>query len=167
MKQVKGVRIELGDVTQHNIKQLKRLNQYILPVTYNDKFYKDVLEVNASNLSKLAFFNDVIVGAVSCRVDVTNGERSLYIMTLGCLAPYRRYGVGTVLLSHVFDICKTQGNFSKIFLHVQINNESALSFYKKFGFEVVATKERYYKRIEPADAFVLEKKLNSNALSCN
>uniref|UniRef100_A0A2R8PBW5 N-alpha-acetyltransferase 50, NatE catalytic subunit n=1 Tax=Callithrix jacchus TaxID=9483 RepID=A0A2R8PBW5_CALJA len=39
-------RIELGDVTPHNIKQLKRLNQVIFPVSYNDKFYKDVLEKN-------------------------------------------------------------------------------------------------------------------------
>lgn len=44
-------RIELGDVTPHNIKQLKRLNQVIFPVSYNDKFYKDVLEVG--ELAKL------------------------------------------------------------------------------------------------------------------
>lgn len=44
-------RIELGDITQHNIKQLKKLNQVVFPVTYNDKFYKDVLEVG--ELAKL------------------------------------------------------------------------------------------------------------------
>ncbi len=44
-------RTELGDVTVHNIKQLKRLNQVVFPVTYNDKFYKDVLEVG--DLAKL------------------------------------------------------------------------------------------------------------------
>ena len=36
--------IELGEVTPHNIKLLRRLNQVIFPVSYNDKFYKDVLE---------------------------------------------------------------------------------------------------------------------------
>lgn len=41
----------MGDITQHNIKQLKRLNQVVFPVTYNDKFYKDVLEVG--ELAKL------------------------------------------------------------------------------------------------------------------
>lgn len=40
-----------------------------------------------------------------------------------------------------------------------MNNESAIDFYKKFGFEIVETKERYYKRIEPADAHVLQKDL--------
>ena len=47
----RGGRTELGDITPHNIKQLKRLNQVVFPVTYNDKFYKDVLEVG--ELAKL------------------------------------------------------------------------------------------------------------------
>jgi N-alpha-acetyltransferase 50 len=43
--------------------------------------------------------------------------------------------------------------------HVQVNNESAIEFYKKFGFEVKDLKTNYYKRIEPADAYVLQKNL--------
>lgn len=49
--------------------------------------------------------------------------------------------------------------------HVQLNNDGAIEFYKKFGFEIVETKEHYYKRIEPADAYVLEKVLKPSA--CN
>lgn len=45
--------------------------------------------------------------------------------------------------------------------HVQVNNQSAIDFYKKFGFEIVETKEQYYKRIEPADAHVLMKLLRT------
>ena len=37
--------IELGEITVHNIKQLKKINQIVFPVSYNDKFYKDVLDV--------------------------------------------------------------------------------------------------------------------------
>ena len=43
--------------------------------------------------------------------------------------------------------------------HVQVNNDSAIEFYKKFGFEIVETKKQYYKRIEPSDAYVLQKTL--------
>ena len=155
-----NARIDLGDVTPHNIKLLKKVNQVVFPVVYHDKFYKDVLE--AGELAKLAFYNDIVVGAVCCRVDTSvPGTRKLYIMTLGCLAPYRRLSIGTRMLKHVMDIVEKDGNFDSVFLHVQINNESAIEFYKNFGFDIVETKEQYYKRIEPADAHVLEKKLKS------
>lgn len=162
---MKGSRIELGDVTPHNIKQLKRLNQVIFPVSYNDKFYKDVLEVG--ELAKLAYFNDIAVGAVCCRVDHSQNQKRLYIMTLGCLAPYRRLGIGTKMLNHVLNICEKDGTFDNIYLHVQISNESAIDFYRKFGFEIIETKKNYYKRIEPADAHVLQKNLKAPCLGQN
>ncbi len=43
--------------------------QVVFPVVYHDKFYKDVLE--AGELAKLAYYNDIVVGAVCCRVDVS------------------------------------------------------------------------------------------------
>lgn len=153
-------RIDLGDITPHNIKQLKRLNQVVFPVSYNDKFYKDVLEVG--ELAKLAYFNDIVVGAVCCRIDIdtdNSKSRRLYIMTLGCLAPYRRLGIGTKMVEHVLDICEKDANFDAVFLHVQVNNDSAINFYKNFGFEIAEEKENYYKKIEPANAYVLQKKL--------
>ncbi|RNA01500.1 putative N-acetyltransferase san [Brachionus plicatilis] len=147
--------IELGDITIHNIKQLKKINQVVFPVSYNDKFYKDVLDLGP--LAKLAYFNDIVVGGVCCRIDLTDNKRRLYIMTLGCLSAYRKYGVGKLMLNHVLDYCEKDGNFECVYLHVQINNDVAIDFYKKFGFEIVERKEQYYKRIEPADAFVLKK----------
>merc|ERR1712001_244576 len=154
-------RIDLGDITPHNIKLLKKVNAVVFPVVYHDKFYRDVLD--AGDLAKLAYYNDIVVGAVCCRVDTSteSGERKLYIMPLGCLAPYRRLGIGTQMLEHVMDIVEKDGKFDSVVLHVQINNEGALRFYKRFGFEVVETKEAYYKRIEPADAHVLEKKIDN------
>lgn len=51
MEIVFRAKLELGEITHHNIKQLKRLNTVVFPVSYNEKFYKDVLE--AGELAKL------------------------------------------------------------------------------------------------------------------
>lgn len=149
-------RVELGGITKHNIKLMRRLNQAIFPVNYNEKFYKDVLE--AGELAKLAFYNDIVVGAVCCRLELADNEKRLYIMTLGCLFTYRRLGIGTIMLKHVLDFATKKG-IDNIYLHVQINNMGAIEFYKKFGFEIVDTKEDYYKKIEPSSALVLKKQM--------
>ena len=94
--------------------------------------------------------------------------------------------VGTILLHHVFKSCKEDGKFDSIYLlvvlqiywswmlvnvcvvnwrHVQVSNEEALSFYQKFGFKIKEKEERYYKRIEPSDAYVLEKDANDLVVS--
>uniref|UniRef100_A0A915IAB0 N-terminal methionine N(alpha)-acetyltransferase NatE n=1 Tax=Romanomermis culicivorax TaxID=13658 RepID=A0A915IAB0_ROMCU len=64
-----------------------------------------------------------------------------------------------MMLEYVFRLCSKHKDVESVYLHVQINNETALNFYKKFGFEVKQLVEGYYKRIEPADAYVLEKDL--------
>lgn len=112
--------IELGDVTPHNIKQLKKLNTVVFPVSYNDKFYIDVLD--AGELAKLAYYNDIVVGAVCCRIDMIENRRKLYIMTLGCLYPYRRLGIGSVMVNHILNYVKDDGNFDSIYLWVQISH---------------------------------------------
>ena len=44
-------------------------------------------------------------------------------------------------------------------LRVQVNNQEAIDFYRKFGFAVGDVMKDYYKKIEPPDAVVLSKKL--------
>ncbi|KRY35410.1 N-alpha-acetyltransferase 50 [Trichinella spiralis] len=136
----------------------ERINGIVFPVNYNARFYEDVL--STTNIAKFAYFNDIVVGAMCCRILLVNNEKKLYIMTLGCLPNYRRFGLGTMMLEHVFDYCRKNSSISGIFLHVQVNNDVALEFYRKFGFEVHSVVENYYKRITPADAFLLVKRLD-------
>lgn len=51
-----------------------------------------------------ALFNDIPVANVCCRFEHDGSEKvRVYIMTLGCLAPYRRMGIATSLLAHVLE----------------------------------------------------------------
>lgn len=61
-------------------------------------------------------------------------------MTLGGVAPWGRLGIGTKVLENVFNICGKKGTFDSIYLHTQISNESAVDVYRKFGFEIIETK---------------------------
>nr|KJB80689.1 hypothetical protein B456_013G110600 [Gossypium raimondii] len=87
-------------------------------------------------------------------------------MTLGVLAPYRGLGIGTRLLNHVLDLCLKQ-NIQEIYLHVQTNNDDAINFYKKLGFEITETIKNYYTNIDPPDCFVLTKLITTHLKRTN
>nr|XP_043608859.1 N-alpha-acetyltransferase 50 [Erigeron canadensis] len=148
-------RISLDGVRDKNLMQLKKLNSVLFPVRYNDNYYHDALSSN--DFTKLAYYNDICVGSIACRIERKEGGAvRAYIMTLGVLAPYRGLGIGTKLLNHVIDLSSKQ-NIGEIYLHVQTNNEDAISFYKKFGFEITETIQNYYTHITPPDCFVVTK----------
>ncbi|GAA6041146.1 hypothetical protein JCM8097_004138 [Rhodosporidiobolus ruineniae] len=47
---------------------------------------------------------------------------------------------------------------SSVYLHVQVGNDEARKFWEKWGFEVKETVPGYYRKIEPRDAWLLERK---------
>ncbi|CAH1451951.1 uncharacterized protein LOC111883135 [Lactuca sativa] len=151
----RAVSISLDGVRDKNLMQLKKLNSVLFPVRYNDKYYADALA--SGEFTKLAYYNDICVGSIACRLEKKeSGAVRVYIMTLGVLAPYRGLGIGTKLLNHVLELSQKQ-NIGEIYLHVQTNNEDAISFYKKFGFEITETIKNYYTNITPPDCYVVTK----------
>ncbi|KAG0628468.1 hypothetical protein M758_1G029200 [Ceratodon purpureus] len=150
--------ISFDSVRDKNVMQLRKLNTAIFPVTYQDKFYTDAL--NSGDFTKLAYYNDICVGSIACRLEKKDGVSvRLYIMTLGVLAPYRRLRIGSKLLQNALDLCKDDPNIVEVYLHVQINNDEAIEFYRQFGFEITDTIQNYYKRIDPPHCHVLSKTL--------
>ncbi|XP_062019338.1 uncharacterized protein LOC133735907 [Rosa rugosa] len=149
------IQTSLEGLRDKNLMQLKKLNTALFPVRYNDRYYADALA--AGDFSKLAYYSDICVGSIACRLEKKEGGVvRVYIMTLGVLAPYRGIGIGKKLLNHAFELCAKQ-NISEIYLHVQTNNDDAISFYKKFGFEITETIQNYYTNITPPDCYVLTK----------
>eukprot|EP01125_Pyxidicula_operculata_P011560 TRINITY_DN3787_c0_g1_i1.p1 TRINITY_DN3787_c0_g1~~TRINITY_DN3787_c0_g1_i1.p1 ORF type:complete len:183 (+),score=28.65 TRINITY_DN3787_c0_g1_i1:70-549(+) len=153
--------IALGSLTDKNLKQLKILNSLVFPVQYPDKFYTSLIA--NPELSQLAFFNDVFVGAVCCRLekDSTTNELKIYIMTLGVLAQYRKLGLGRKLLEYVLNLAQKKG-IKQIYLNVQTSNQDAIEFYKKFNFVVTGEQKGYYKNIDPPDAYFLTLNVTEN-----
>ena len=136
---------ELISITVLNVKELQLLNAMIFPVSYSDKFYKDV--VNEKSFSRIVVLGGNVVGGVCCRVEKNSATQQhvVYIMTLACLCQYRRKGIGSIMLNHILTTSLLDPTIVAITLHMKIDNEEALSFYKKFGFVVKETAPAYYK----------------------
>ncbi|PSC69043.1 N-alpha-acetyltransferase 50 [Micractinium conductrix] len=150
--------LSFGAITEKNIEQLKVLNRAIFPIKYPERMYKDVLAY--TDVTQLAYHNDVLVGAIACRLEKAPQGPKLYILTLGVLAPYRGMGAGAALLQRCLQLVATQlPEVSEAVLHVQTSNDEAIRFYSRFGFEVAETIQGYYKRLDPPDAVLLRKVL--------
>lgn len=59
--------ITFDGVREKNIEQLRILNQAIFPIKYQEQVYKDILA--CGDITQLAYHNDVLVGAVACRLE--------------------------------------------------------------------------------------------------
>jgi RimJ/RimL family protein N-acetyltransferase len=106
---------------------------------------------------------------------------SLYLMTMGVLAvrgihsasgvsrsfsatagqPYRNRKLGEQSLQAVTDAAtaSTKPQIHRIYLHVQSNNDDAIRFYERHGFVKKELVQDYYKRLQPRDAWILERVL--------
>ena len=106
-----------------------------------------------------------MIGAITCKKDKNEvdekdpKEVGVYLMTITVLKPYRRYGLASKMLKDAMEDYKNDPDIKSVFLDVQSNNECALKFYEKHGFEVVKERKDYYTNIEPADSFFLRKSL--------
>lgn len=173
-----------ANLTTNNLTQLKRLNSIIFPINYKTQFYDHALHA-PPGFVKLAYHNQLLVAAVCCRKEKYQQQKvtqdgnqvtplppdlndpqsksSLYIMTLGVLAPYRERGIGKQLITHVLDLANTSPECTDVvdvYLHMQLGNENALSFYKSYGFQVTETLKHYYKRLDPHECLIVRKSIN-------
>ena len=144
--------LDLVKLTPKNIGQVRLLNKHCFPVVYRDSFYEQLLA--NTELTRLGYYADCLVAAVGCKVE----SKRMYIMTLGVLTEYRRFGFGSQLLSWATEKAISE-KLSEISLHVQTNNVIALDFYKKHGFIVEREEPDYYPPLNPSSAFYLVKRL--------
>ena len=65
--------ISFGELTPKNVEQLRKLNLAVFPVKYSDKFYTDLSSNPVQLYTHLAYFTDIMVGAICCRVESQDG----------------------------------------------------------------------------------------------
>ncbi|KAJ7496017.1 acyl-CoA N-acyltransferase [Mycena galericulata] len=154
-----------ASLTPNNLGTVRKLNSVLFPIKYSEKFYQDILLPEVEDFCKLVYYNDVPVGTVCCRLENKDGHVSLYLMTMGILAPYRSRQLGSTSLQLILDAAAahTKPKIDRIYLHVQVSNADAKRFYERHGFTEVGVHEGYYKKIVPHDAWILEKRFSDKA----
>ncbi|KZT26750.1 acyl-CoA N-acyltransferase [Neolentinus lepideus HHB14362 ss-1] len=153
-------KVSFASLTPNNLGTVRKLNTVLFPIKYSDKFYRDILAPELEDFCKLIYYNDIPVGIICCRLEnQSDGTVKLYIMTMGVLAPYRSLGLGSKGLEAILSAAaaNSKPKISHVHLHVQISNTEAKRFYERHGFTEVRVHENYYKKIEPRDAWILEK----------
>lgn len=169
---------EISYVTEDNVSQFRRLVTVLLPATYTDKFYAETLADEViSSVSRLALWKDEagdggkVVAGIRCKVfvsslaETTKGakdapdEPSLYISTIGTLAPFRNHGLATMLLRDVMWRAVQDYGISTVTAHVWEANEEARAWYAKLGFEEAKYEADYYRKLRPMGAWLLQRRV--------
>ncbi|TFK23654.1 N-acetyltransferase NAT13 [Coprinopsis marcescibilis] len=151
--------VTFSSLTENNLGTVRKLNSVLFPIRYSEKFYQDILKPELDEFCKLVYYNDIPVGTICCRLE--NKDQSdkprLYLMTMGILAPYRSRELGSLALKRVVEAgSKHHPRIGSIYLHVQVGNDDAKRFYERHGFKQVSVHKDYYKKLTPADAWILE-----------
>ncbi|KAI6239518.1 N-alpha-acetyltransferase 50 [Aphelenchoides fujianensis] len=150
--------IKLCDVTPHNWKETKQLEEAIFARSHDERLY--TIKADGEAFAKVAHVNDRAVGLVLCSLRTTNDRKQLHIHAIGVLAPYRRFGVAGMLMNSALGFCDGDRAIKCVDLHVRVDNASAIRFYERFGFTKISLSKDHYPNETPSDAFLMEKSIN-------
>jgi ribosomal protein S18 acetylase RimI-like enzyme len=160
--------VEFAPLTEDLIPSFKRLLSLTLPVAYPAVFFTETMTEPHHSITLMALWHvsppgqdsssgsgkPRLVGAVRCRL---LPSANLYISTISLLSPYRSHGIATHLLQRIAVKASEEHGVKYITAHVWEANEDGLEWYKKRGFEIIGTEERYYGKLKPSGAVLVRK----------
>lgn len=115
-------------------------------------FKEELLNPNSKYI--VAKINNKIVGFAGIWKSVDD----VHITNIVTSKSFRNQHIGSMMLSNLIEIAKTENNITSITLEVNSNNIPAQRLYEKFGFKVVGLRKKYYNNID--DAIIYTKDLD-------
>ena len=126
--------------------------------SFTDPWSKSSFEeaINSDNITVYSVTNDNgnMVG-FSCLLMI---DYEAEILNIAVDRNSRNQGIGTLLATHMINICRSNG-VEDIFLEVRESNVSARALYDKLGFAEIGKRKKYYSN-PPADAILMKLSLN-------
>lgn len=144
--------IIIEEMNEADIDRFAEIDQKCFTVPWSRKAFEDEFK-NSIAVYFAARNDDECIGYagfwnVSGEGDITN---------VAVVEEHRRSGVGSMLIEAVLEKAK-QLNIDIMTLEVRQSNYKAQGLYKKYGFEVIGTRKRYYSD-NNEDALIMTKQL--------
>lgn len=144
--------IIIEEMNEADIDRFAEIDQKCFTVPWSRKAFEDEFK-NSIAVYFAARNDDECIGYagfwnVSGEGDITN---------VAVVEEHRRSGVGSMLVEAVLEKAK-QLNIDIMTLEVRQSNYKAQGLYKKYGFEVIGTRKRYYSD-NNEDALIMTKQL--------
>ena len=90
-------------------------------------------------------------------------KSNVHILSFGVYPEYRRMGIGSKLIDGLVNKVVNGNSIKTMTLYVHEDNDSAIKFYEKYGFNKIKRIKNYYagvfKNPKSTDAFLMEKKI--------
>ncbi len=115
-------------------------------------FKNELLNPNSKYI--VAKINNEIVGFGG----IWKAVDDVHITNIVTAKKFRRQNIGSILLSNLIEMSKSEIGITSITLEVNSNNIPAIKLYEKFGFKKVGLRKKYYNNID--DAVIYTKNLN-------
>lgn len=142
-------------ISKMNISDLEEIKDVLLSDFddfWNINTFKEEL-LNPNSKYIVAKINNKIVGFAGIWKSVDD----VHITNIVTSKSFRNQHIGSMMLSALIEIAKTENNITSITLEVNSNNIPAQKLYEKFGFKVVGLRKKYYNNID--DAIIYTKDL--------
>ena len=145
--------ITIEKMKKEFIDQVYEIDKESVPIPWS----KNSIEEEMNNM--LAHFivakdDEKVVGFAMCWFIMDE----CHIGNIAVTPPYRKQGVASLLLDELLSKCKEHGT-TYILLEVRASNVPAQNLYKKYGFEEVVVRKKYYKNPDNTyeDAIIMSK----------
>lgn len=130
----------LRRMTVDDVSAVSELDRLSFNLPWPERSFRFEVTNNPNSRCWVAESGGRIVGALVAWLLVDE----LHIATLATHPDFRRQGIAQALLTHGLKLAVQEGALSS-FLEVRASNEAAQALYRKFGYEEVGRRPRYYK----------------------
>lgn len=144
--------VEIVPIQYDHIKEIAKLEKICFSTPWSENAIKDAFETGTKFF--VATKDNKVLGYVGISAIIDEG----YITNIAVFPDYRKQGVGSALLNHLFDFAKDNA-LSFISLEVRKSNFTAISLYEKYGFKTEGKRKNFYTN-PTEDALIMTKRFD-------